>query len=131
MSEMQRAAKVRGAFGDGVAATTVRYYTVAATHKAHAVPNSWCGRYVNMVGTVAFDYFFSTLSGAEVDATVTATDDGTSSNGVKLGESIAASTPTQRQIPQRQPNQTIYFVREAGGNGSIKMTLVDDPDEML
>jgi hypothetical protein len=128
MGQIQRAAKVNAAFGDGAANTTVRLFTTDTTHKTNAVPASWCGRYVNMYGSVAFHHFFSTLSTAECDRAIAATDAGAADP--KLGEEIPATTAVQRLIPAKKPNETMYFVRESASSGNVRITLVDDPDEV-
>lgn len=113
MSLVYQAANVKAPVDTGSNETTVIWWTAETDHKADAVPDDWCGKYVTMyaAGGVV-DFFFSTNSSAEVDSSASATDAGErTKTGGKLADGIAYMR--QFRIPGKKPTDTMYFVREA------------------
>ncbi len=100
-------------FTGGVAATET-------THSANAIPSSWCGRQVGMMATggVCHVGFSTRASGQEIDRAVAATAAGaTAKVGLPLPDSLSVVTPMR--IPDKEPSETMYFVRESSATGTI------------
>ncbi len=97
-------------------------FTVTTTHAANALPDSWSGKYVNLVSPVEVDFAFSHASNAEVDTSVTATAAGAS---VKVGGKLLAGERRHVRLPLWDPNQNVkcYFVREAGSSSAVYVEL--------
>jgi hypothetical protein len=129
MGQIQRAARVVAPRVGADTNTTVRLYDSTSTSQASAVPNSWAGRYVAMYASTDVQYYFSTDSTDAVDETITANAAGNAQDD--LGGILPSGQFIHRQIPDRKPSETMYFVRASVASGSVRMELADDPDEVL
>jgi hypothetical protein len=105
-------------FTGGVAATET-------THSGNAIPAAWCGGEVGLicVGGVCHVAFSTRRdsSGAvtgEVDRAVAATAAGASDKvGVPLPDSL--SIETRMRVPDKEPGETMFFLRESNTTGVI------------
>lgn len=99
-------------FTGGIAATET-------DHSANAIPSAWCGREVGLICSGGVCHVgFSIRSTAEVDRAVAATAAGASAKvGVPLPNSL--SVETRMRIPDKEPGETMYFVRESDATGTI------------
>lgn len=129
MGQIQRAARVVAPKVGADSNTTVRLFDSTSTSQAHAVPDSWAGRYVAMYASTDVQYFFSTNSAASCDETRAATAAGNAQ--ADLGGILPSGQFVHRQIPAKKPSETMYFVRASVASGSVRMELADDPDEVL
>lgn len=99
-------------FTGGVAATET-------THHADPLPDHWQGREIGLTCTGGVCHVaFSSNSTAEVDRSVSATAVGAPGKvGLPLPNSI--SVETRQRVPQGNPGDTMYFVRESDTVGTI------------
>lgn len=129
MGQIQRAARVVAPKVGADGNTTVRLFSTSSTSAANAVPNSWAGRYVAMYASTDTQYYFSTDSTDSVDETIAGNAAGDAQDD--LGGVLPSGQFVHRQIPERKPNETMYFVRASAASGTVRMELSDDPDEVL
>lgn len=112
--------------------TTVRFYTMTGASQSHALPQDWNGKYVRITAEGAdLTYYFADADGNVVDNTVTATADGLSSDGTKLGAKLLAGNSRDEVLPHGlKPSaggtDLIYFVRQGSGAGSVRIELKSD-----
>jgi hypothetical protein len=119
------AANLRAPFDSGSNEFGVKKFTATTTHAAHAVPKQWCGRYVRVTVVGGDLHFgFSTSSSAEIDTSVSATAAGASA---KVGDFLADGEVDQVVIPSKNPDETMYFVREASASCTVYMRLASGP----
>lgn len=130
--------------GTGLA-TKVRMYTaVASPGRADALPADWQGKFVIItnVGANSGDFYLADNSGSTCDPTITATNDGTSSDNTKLGGPLASGLSRQGRLPYvsrtiavssgggnapggEGPPGVLYFVRASTAGTSFKVELAE------
>lgn len=120
-----KSANNKAPFGDGVAATNVRYFTCDSTSRANALPESFRNKFVRISnGANPAFYFFSKNASATCDETISATDAGAAN--AALGEPLPASTVVRIKIPDWQPGEVLYFVRASASATTIGITEASD-----
>jgi len=90
----------------------VRLFDCDTTHKAHAIPHKFTGKYVRIfVAGGDLHYAFSENASAEVDRAVAGTDAGAFD---KVGDTIKDGTSERVKVPfVKDESVPLYFVREA------------------
>jgi hypothetical protein len=106
-----KAADVKAPFGDGTNPTNVLFFTCDGTSRANALPFSLQGKFVRVINTSANGafWFISSDPAATCDATLAATDAGTTS--AALGEYLGPGATSHVRLPYWGQDQTRYFVR--------------------
>lgn len=122
-----KAADRAGCYGNGTANTTVLgNFTIAATSKVNILPTECYGRFVRMIGTEAFDYYFTFTSGATIATGPAATDAG--ARAATQGESVAADTICEVCVPWPPSGGSVYLARiatDGATTGDLQVTLAD------
>lgn len=122
-SPVMQSADRAGCYGDGTANTThMGKFTITAGSKVNALPSDCYGRYVRLYGTVDFEYFFTTASGATIAASGAASDAGT--RAATQGEPVPATTVHEVKVPWAGTGATVYLAR-IGTDGDLHVTLAD------
>lgn len=126
MSAAYQAVNIKAPQGDGVANTTPRRFTVTAASQSNAVPDDWAGKYVYLhnESAVDVDFYFSTNAAATIATAPAASAAG--AGAVSQGGVLRASAERHIRLPSKQPEQTLYFLRIAGGAATVRIELASD-----
>ena len=110
-----------------IVSTNVLLYTVAATHRSDEIPEKFWGKYVEITAHAAdLHYFFSDVTGQEVDSAQAATNSGQVANPDRLGGFIKTDQSKHRRVPTPPQGSKLFFVREGSGTGSARIELTSD-----
>lgn len=107
--------------GNGVAASTALRYTSASSSRADALPSTWAGRRIELVneGSATVYWYVSQNSGASVDETLAAADDG-GANAAR-GMPILAGHTVEYDLPSWG---AIYFVRASASACPVSINVL-------
>lgn len=113
--------------------TPVAYYDCDATSQAHAIPEAWYGKFVNLTNDSAnaAQFYISDDSASTCDETLAA---GNPTTSVSLGGVILGNTSRQGRLPyparalvSGQPGamKTYYLVRASVSAATLRMELAE------
>ena len=104
----------------------VRLFDATTTSQANAMPADWDHCMVELFADGAggnVHYAFSTNASAAVDFTLAGSAAGASA---AAGGVLVAGVPKTVFLPKLSPGETLYFVRDAGGTTSVRITKLSE-----
>lgn len=119
---------------DGTSNTPVLYIACTTTHAAIELPESFCGKFLKLINestttTDFVDFFFSSLSSAEVDRSIASSASGAQSP--KLGDRLYGTQVAQGRAPYLPRNTSagltgkIYLIVESSASLNLRVVLVE------